>query len=142
MSDRFSLKDHLFNAQTVAQLAAEFAAALPDFDAAAFKTQALSGFPERELMQRLEWLADCVEAVWTYETPPYGHLPQHRVLPHVGLSVCAEHAVHDRAVTGVRVRLLGPVRACDIRSSDRTAVRCGTLWLQSIERRSTGRRQH
>ena len=36
MEGRFSLKDHLFNPKTVGQLAAEFAAGVPDFDAARF----------------------------------------------------------------------------------------------------------
>ncbi len=62
MAERFSLKDHLFNADTVAQLAREYASALPTFDAKTFQTAALSGFPERELLARLDWLADCIEA--------------------------------------------------------------------------------
>ena len=61
MAEKFSLKDHLFNSETVNQLAAEFAQGVPGFDANAFAAQALTGFPERELMQRLEWLADCLE---------------------------------------------------------------------------------
>lgn len=61
MAERFSLKDHLFNAQTVAQLAGEYAAALPDFDPDRFQREALSGFEDRELMARLDWLADCIE---------------------------------------------------------------------------------
>ena len=62
MAERFSLKDHLFNAQTVGQLAGEFADALPAFDAERFAKDALSGFASRELMARLEWLADCIDA--------------------------------------------------------------------------------
>lgn len=61
MSEKFSLKDHLFNADTVGQLAAEYSAGLPDFDAPRFEVEALSGFGERELMARMEWLADCLE---------------------------------------------------------------------------------
>ncbi len=61
MAEKFSLKDHLFNAETVGQLAAEFAAGVPEFDAARFSAQALAGFPERELMARMEWMADCLE---------------------------------------------------------------------------------
>lgn len=61
MAERFSLKDHLFNARTVAQLAAEYAAALPDFDPARFQKKALSGFENRELLERLDWLTDCIE---------------------------------------------------------------------------------
>ena len=61
MAEKFSLKDHLFNTETVRQLAAEFAAGVPDFDAERFSAQALAGFPERELMARMEWMADCLE---------------------------------------------------------------------------------
>lgn len=61
MAEKFSLKDHLFNAETVGQLAAEFAAGVPDFDPARFSVKALAGFPERELMARMEWMADCLE---------------------------------------------------------------------------------
>ncbi|MGD9293873.1 MAG: hypothetical protein PVI41_03230, partial [Roseobacter sp.] len=61
MAEPFSLKDHLFNAQTVAQLATEYGAALPGFDPARFRKRALSGFADRELLERLDWLADCVE---------------------------------------------------------------------------------
>ncbi|MDW4496867.1 hypothetical protein R5H30_02655 [Sulfitobacter sp. D35] len=61
MADRFSLKDHLFNAETVGQLAGEYAAALPGFDADCFREEALAGFADRELLQRLDWLADCAE---------------------------------------------------------------------------------
>lgn len=61
VAEKFSLKDHLFNADTVGQLAAEFAVGVPDFDAARFSEQALAGFAERELMARMEWMADCLE---------------------------------------------------------------------------------
>ncbi len=61
MAEKFLLKDHLFNAETVGQLAHEFAQGVPGFDAERFVTEALSGFPERELLARLEWLADCAE---------------------------------------------------------------------------------
>ncbi|KIN61382.1 DNA alkylation repair enzyme [Sulfitobacter noctilucae] len=61
MENRFSLKDHLFNAETVGQLAAEYAAGMPGFDAARFKADALAGFAERELLARLDWMADCLE---------------------------------------------------------------------------------
>ncbi|MGB5864094.1 MAG: DNA alkylation repair protein [Sulfitobacter sp.] len=55
------LKDQLFNDQTVAQLAAEHARGIDGFDAVRFTKDALGGFPERELMARMEWLADCLE---------------------------------------------------------------------------------
>lgn len=55
------MKDSLFNSQTVGQLAAEYAAAVDGFDAARFVREALGGFPERELIARMEWMADCLE---------------------------------------------------------------------------------
>lgn len=59
--ERFSLKDHLFNPGSIGDLATEYSAALPDFDAARFQDTVLAGFPERELMARMEWIADCLE---------------------------------------------------------------------------------
>lgn len=57
----FSLKDHLFNAETVGQLAGEIKAAHPSFQRDAFVAQTLSGFDGRELKDRIEWIADCLE---------------------------------------------------------------------------------
>jgi len=62
MADSFSLKDQLFNADTIGELAAEYAAALPGFDGARFVEIALSRFPELGLLERMEWMADCLEA--------------------------------------------------------------------------------
>ena len=61
MAEKFSLKDHLFNPETVARLAAEYAAALPFFDASRYQAEVLSGFADRELMARMDWMADCLE---------------------------------------------------------------------------------
>ncbi|OAN78180.1 hypothetical protein A8B82_10575 [Sulfitobacter sp. EhC04] len=61
MAEPFSLKDHLFNAETIGELAEEYAAGLPGFDAARFQQETLAGFPERGLMERLDWIADCLE---------------------------------------------------------------------------------
>ncbi|MEJ6392235.1 hypothetical protein V8J82_03155 [Gymnodinialimonas sp. 2305UL16-5] len=60
MAEKFSLKDHLFNAETIGQLASEFAL-LPGFEADAFAAEVLSGFDGRELLERLDWIADCLE---------------------------------------------------------------------------------
>ncbi|WP_292293840.1 hypothetical protein [Marivita sp.] len=57
----FSLKDQLFNARSIGDLASEYAV-LPGFDAARFQTDALAGLASRGLLERLDWLADCVEA--------------------------------------------------------------------------------
>lgn len=62
MAEQVLRKDHLFNAQTVGQLAQEYAQALPAFDAERFQRDVLAGFADRELMQRLDWIADCLEA--------------------------------------------------------------------------------
>lgn len=62
MAEKSLLKDQLFNKETVERLASEYSAALPHFDAERFTREALSGFSERELMARMEWLADCIEA--------------------------------------------------------------------------------
>ncbi|MGB1235029.1 MAG: DNA alkylation repair protein [Planktomarina sp.] len=60
MAAGFSLKDHLFNVDTVGQLAREYAAVLPDFDTYGFVRDCLAGFDTRELMDRLDWIADQV----------------------------------------------------------------------------------
>ncbi len=61
MAEKFSLKDQLFNAQTVGQLASEYASGIPGFDADRYVSDCLSGFSERELMARMDWMADCAE---------------------------------------------------------------------------------
>ncbi|SLN50220.1 hypothetical protein ROA7450_02486 [Roseovarius albus] len=61
MAERFSLKDHLFNPQSLSELAAEYAAALPDFDSKAFMTTVIPGLDSRELLERLEWISDCIQ---------------------------------------------------------------------------------
>lgn len=58
--DRFSLKDHLFNAGSLGTLADEFAV-LPGFPRDAFHAQVVAGLEGRELLERLEWIADCLE---------------------------------------------------------------------------------
>lgn len=55
------LKDELFNAGSIADLAAEFSV-LPGFDAQRFQADALAGLQSRGLMQRMDWLATCLEA--------------------------------------------------------------------------------
>ncbi len=69
MAEKFSLKDHLFNAETVGQLASEYAAGLSGFDGERFRTEVLSGFAERELMARMEWMADCLEGQLASDFP-------------------------------------------------------------------------
>ncbi|WP_299741951.1 DNA alkylation repair protein [uncultured Tateyamaria sp.] len=57
----FSLKDQLFNAESLGDLADEFVAGVPGFDRDAFHAAALSGIAERSLMECLDWFADCLE---------------------------------------------------------------------------------
>jgi len=61
MAEKFSLKDHLFNPETLGQLADEFAAGLPGFKADQFLDVCVPGLQGRELMDRMEWMADCLE---------------------------------------------------------------------------------
>lgn len=68
MAEKFLLKDHLFNATTIGQLAAEFSV-LPGFDAERFSAAVLAGFAERELLERLEWMADCLEPLLARDFP-------------------------------------------------------------------------
>lgn len=62
MSERFSLRDHLFNKDTLGQLAGELALGVPGFDADRFLSGVLPKLPELELMARLEAIADGIEA--------------------------------------------------------------------------------
>lgn len=62
MADKVLMKDQLFNAQSIGQLADEYAAAIEGFDGPRFAAACLSGFPQRELMARMDWMADCLEA--------------------------------------------------------------------------------
>lgn len=57
----FSLKDQLFNADSLGDLADEFASGVSGFDRNAFHAAALSGIAERSLMECLDWFADCLE---------------------------------------------------------------------------------
>ncbi|SFA72367.1 3-methyladenine DNA glycosylase AlkC [Poseidonocella pacifica] len=56
----FSLKDHLFNEVSLAELAAEYSV-LPNFDADRFLAEVVPGLAERGLLERLEWIADAIE---------------------------------------------------------------------------------
>ncbi|WP_415920852.1 DNA alkylation repair protein [Tateyamaria sp. SN6-1] len=65
----FSLKDQLFNADSLGDLAQEFAAAVPGFDRAAFHTAAVSGIADRSLVACLDWFADCLEPYLASDFP-------------------------------------------------------------------------
>ena len=57
----FSLKDDLFNQDTVAQLASRLAAAEPGFRRAAFSREVLQRFPELALKERIQWIVRTLE---------------------------------------------------------------------------------
>lgn len=59
----FSLKDQLFNAETLADLVVGFQRAQPDFPVEAFSAAVLSKFSELELTARIQHIADCLHAV-------------------------------------------------------------------------------
>ena len=61
MAQGFSLKDQLFNAESLGDLAAEYSAAIEGFDGDAFHGEVVAGLEGRELLERLEWIADCIE---------------------------------------------------------------------------------
>lgn len=59
-TERFSLKDHLFNRGSVTALADQVRTASDVFDADAFVGEVMAGLPERELKQRIAWIAHCL----------------------------------------------------------------------------------
>ncbi|MFC0159787.1 hypothetical protein [Mameliella alba] len=56
----FSLADQLFNADSLHDLAQDYAG-LPGFDADRFHREAVGGLDGRGLLERLDWIATCVE---------------------------------------------------------------------------------
>ncbi len=62
MAEAFSLKDQLFNAGTLGDLVSEYEAGIPGFDRDRFLRAALDRFPDLGLLERMEWMADCLEA--------------------------------------------------------------------------------
>ena len=60
MSQVFSLKDQLFNAEKVRYLAGLFVGADPGFDSAGFQARVMAQLPTLELKQRITWIADCL----------------------------------------------------------------------------------
>ena len=56
----FSLKDELFNKQKVSKIAGEIAAVYQEFEQSQFVTTVTKQFPQQELMERLNWIRDCL----------------------------------------------------------------------------------
>lgn len=65
----FSLKDQLFNARSLGDLADEYDATLSGFDRAGFLEASLSGIPDRSLMACLDWFAECLEPYLASDFP-------------------------------------------------------------------------
>lgn len=62
MSEKFSLKDHLFNPEKVNYLAGLIKAVYPKFNDKAFKIKVLKRFPELELKERISWIRENLKA--------------------------------------------------------------------------------
>ena len=58
----FSLKDQLFNADTVGELAGRLAVVLPRFRRAAFEREVLARFADLELKERIAWIVTVLES--------------------------------------------------------------------------------
>lgn len=56
----FSLKDQLFNKQKVSLIAAEIEVVYPEFNKTAFVKTVCDQFSELELLERLNWIRDCL----------------------------------------------------------------------------------
>lgn len=56
-SERFSLKDHLFNAERVSYLGDLLEAGIPGFDRTRFESEVLARLPDLELKQRIDMIA-------------------------------------------------------------------------------------
>ncbi len=69
MTQGFSLKDQLFNAEKVSYLAGLYAEAEPAFDAAGFQAQVMSRLPSLELKERMAWIAECLQSVFPGDLP-------------------------------------------------------------------------
>ena len=56
--EKFLLKDHLFNRKKVTGLSEELLRAYPDFAAEKFVKDVVAGFKNRELKERIAWMAE------------------------------------------------------------------------------------
>jgi 3-methyladenine DNA glycosylase AlkC len=61
MTEKFSLKDHLFNELKVKGLAGEIYAAYPEFEFENFIKEVVSAFPNLELKERISWISSCLK---------------------------------------------------------------------------------
>lgn len=61
MTERFSLKDQLFNHDKIRYLSALLSSADTGFDSPAFEAHVMGRLGELELKQRINWIAECLE---------------------------------------------------------------------------------
>lgn len=61
MAEKFSLKDYLFNKNSVEKIANEIYGVYPSFRKKQFVTDTLSKFPELALKQRISWISDMLK---------------------------------------------------------------------------------
>lgn len=60
MSEKFSLKDHLFNEQKIKKIATEIQSVYPEFETLAFEKAVLAAFPYLELKARISHIRKCL----------------------------------------------------------------------------------
>lgn len=61
-SERFSLKDHLFNREKVEYLSGQLGDAVVGFDQEAFESAVMDKLPELELKERIAWIAEVLRS--------------------------------------------------------------------------------
>lgn len=76
----FSLKDHLFNAESLSKLSVRLGAAHPGFPRKRFERTVLARFPELELKERIGWIVTGLEAHLPARFPDVLRI-LHRTLP-------------------------------------------------------------
>jgi len=59
-TEKFLLKDHLFNKKEVLKIAGELKAVYPEFEDVLFVKKVVAKFPELELMERVYWIQVCL----------------------------------------------------------------------------------
>jgi 3-methyladenine DNA glycosylase AlkC len=113
----FSLADQLFNADSLADLAGEFAV-LPGFDRDRFLAECVPGLAGRGLLERLEWMADCLEAQLPSSFGPMAEALEAALPPALDPALKDDdfgrfiHAVHGILI--VRHGMEDPDRALDL----------------------------
>ncbi|WP_136441391.1 hypothetical protein [Pacificoceanicola onchidii] len=113
----FSLADQLFNESSLSDLAAEFAV-LPGFDAERFTAACVPGLGTRGLLERLDWIADCLEPQLPSDFPAMAEALEAAMPPELDRSLKDDdfgrfiHAVPG--ILAVRHGMEDPDRALDL----------------------------